>query len=252
MMTKKKLAILIGFGAFAIISLVIIYRSYWMPPPPFPTNDEMIEEINKTFPKASVSLIQAAMAAGDRHMLVPFISRTNDYGLSYWGLNQGKWKVMSIHTKGSPWVWKIKQHDPSTYYLVWNIAPEDQVDSISFYLLRNRGYQISGGTDHYYNPRVQMEENVSLHDKSYGAMQLPNDWVEAINAFTIEGTARQTDWFGNLIQSNQYIDFRWMPRDQLGNEVFTEASVNGSSFSNGKIHLNFVMYVNEKELEQFK
>lgn len=247
-MTKKKLAVFIGI--FVILSWLILYGSYFKTPPPFPANDEVIKAMNKAFPKASANVVQDTIAVGDHHMLVPFISHSNDYGMSYWTLEKNKWQIASIQTKGEPWLWEIVRNDPSTHYLVWNIDPEDQLASIHFYYLKKRNYLVIKGTEHYYYPQVQMEEYVSLEEKSYGVMQLPSDWIATINALNAIETVSQTDWFTNQFNVHQQFTFGWIPRDQMGNTVFPKASVNSDSFSTGKIHLGFVRMLNEEELEQ--
>ena len=44
-------------------------------------------------------------------------------------------------------VWKIDRNDPSSFQFVWNIHPEDQLSSIHFYLIRDRGYHITEGIE---------------------------------------------------------------------------------------------------------
>ena len=111
-------------------------------------------------------------------------------------MEKDKWRVASIDTNGRPMVWKIDRNDPSSYQFVWNIHPEDQLSSIHFYLIRDRGYHITEGIEHYY-PRVQMETKISLQEKSYGLIPLPDDWVTVMDALIKVESAKQHDLFFN-------------------------------------------------------
>ena len=55
---KKKLMILIGLGILVLLSSAIIYWIYFSKPVIFPTNEQLVEEINSFFPEAAASVIQ--------------------------------------------------------------------------------------------------------------------------------------------------------------------------------------------------
>ena len=55
---KKKLWILIGLGILVVLSSAIIYWFYFSKPVTFPTNEQLVEEINSIFPEAAASVIQ--------------------------------------------------------------------------------------------------------------------------------------------------------------------------------------------------
>ena len=184
----------------------------------------------------------------EHHVLVPFISNKDDYSLSYWVWQKHKWRVASIDTNGRPMVWKIDRNDPPSYQFVWNIHPDDQLSSIHFYLIRDRGYHITEGVENYY-PRVQMEKKVSLKEKSYGLMPLPNEWVTVMNSFIKVESAKQPDLFFNDFSPEQYMSFGWIPYDQANKETFPERSVNGNGYSNGKVELEHVMILDKGDIE---
>ena len=50
---KKKLWILIGLGILVVLSSAIIYWFYFSKPVSFPTNEQLVEEINSIFPEAA-------------------------------------------------------------------------------------------------------------------------------------------------------------------------------------------------------
>jgi len=249
MMGKSTNYIIIGI--IAIVSLGTLYWLYFSPPPPTPTEDKIIEEMNLLFPTADVHMIQDIIYADDRHALVPFISKNNEHGLSFWATKQGKWKPVSIHTTGGPWVWKIKKNDPSKHYLVWNIATEEQPAYIQFYLMKNRDYLVLSGKEYFYYPGIQLEKQISLAEKSYGMIPFPNDWTETMAALSAMERSQQNDMFFHSFSSHQQLSFGWMAYDELGNVIFPKFSDRSSSFSNGNINMTFVRMLNESELEAF-
>ncbi|WP_428909970.1 hypothetical protein [Niallia sp. Krafla_26] len=244
-MTRKKLWIVIGI--FIVLLSAIIYWSYFSKQATFPTNEQLVEEMNRVFPEARSSEIQDRIFVDEQHVVVPFISEKNDYGLSYWVWQKRKWRVASIDTKGRPMVWKVNQRDPSTFHFVWNIDPDDKLDSIQIFLIRDRGYGITEGKE-YYDPRVQMDTKISLQDKTYGALGLPENWVAFLDAFGKVETAEQPDLFFSFPEPA--MTFGWIPYDQEGKETFPEHSVNGSGFSNGDGDLEHVMIMDKGELER--
>lgn len=246
-MKKKKLwAFIVGIAI--ILSTAMIYWFYFPKPASFPTDEQLIEEINGFFPEADASVIQDTLPADERHTLVPFISNKDDYGLSYWVWQKHKWRVVSIDTKGQPRIWKIDRDDPSSFQFVWNIHPEDQLSSIYYYLIRDRGYHISEGIDHYY-PRVQMEKRVNLQEKSYGLMQLPNEWVAFMNSYINTESAKQSNKFFYNFFPEQSMFFGWIPYDQANKEALLDRSVNGNGYSNGKVDTDYVRILNKADIE---
>lgn len=209
-------------------------------PTSFPTNEQLVEEMNSIFPEATASIIQDTIPIDERHVLVPFISKKDGYGLSYWVWKNHKWKVASIDTKGQPMLWKLNINDPSSFYFVWNIDPKDQLSSIHFYLIRDRGYRITEGIEHY-DPRVQMEKRVSAQEKSYGLMQLSDDWVTFMNAYIKVESAKQSP--------EQDMVFGWIPYDQTNKETFPGSSVNGTGYSDGEVDLEYVMILDKGDIE---
>ncbi|MFZ0443614.1 MAG: hypothetical protein WAM95_02975 [Bacillus sp. (in: firmicutes)] len=246
-MGKKRLWTLIGLVIFVVLSLAITYWFYFSKPATFPTNEQLVEEINSIFPEAAASIIQDTIPVDEHHALVPFISNKDDYSLSYWVWKKHKWRVASIDTKGRPMVWKIDSNDPSSFRFVWNIHPDDQLSSIHFYLIRDRGYHVTEGIEHYY-PRVQMKKKVSLKEKSsYGLMPLPDEWVTIMNSLKKVESAKQPDLFFNDFFPEQYMSFGWIPYNQANKEAFPERSVNGSGYSNGD--LEHVMILDKEDIE---
>jgi hypothetical protein len=248
-MMRKKLGILIGLVIFVVLSSILIFWFYFSKPVPFPTNEQLVKEINSIFPEAEVDVIQETIPVDTRHVVVPFISNENDNGLSYWVWQRHKWMVATIDTKGEPKIWKINKKDPSSFHLVWNINPEDQLSSIRFYLIRDRGFQITEGIENYV-PRVQMEKKVSLEEKSFGVMQLPVEWAGFMNSIIKVESAKQTDLFFNNSFPVHSMYFGWIPYAQGDKETFPEGSVNGNGYSNGNLDLEHMMILGIEDLGQ--
>ena len=247
-MTKKKVRNLVGLGVLVVLSSIIIYWFYFSTPISFPTNEQMVKEINSVHPEAAASVIQETIPVDERHVVVPFISNENDYGLSYWVWKKHKWRVVTIDTKGEPKVWKINRKDPSSFHLVWNIHPEDQLGSIAFYIIRDRGYQITEGIENYV-PRIQLEKKVSLQEKSYGMMELPDEWMGVMNALIEVDSPQKPELFYNDFFPERNMFFGWIPIDQSDKEIFPEGSLNGSGFSNGNVDLEHLMILGKGDLE---
>lgn len=245
-MGKKRKSIVIALCVLLV--MVLIYWFYFSPPVPFPTNEQLAKDMNRVFPEAAVSSIQDTIVVDDRHVVVPFISDTNDYGLSYWVWQKRKWQVGMIDTNGDPIIWITDRNDLSSYQFVWNIHPEDQLGSMEFYLIRDRGYQISGETE-FYSPKVQMKKNIFLDEKSYGVMSLPKDWATFMNSIKKVESANQSGLFVNDFYSVQNMYFGWISYNQSGKETYPEHSGNGSGYGNGLVDREFLRTLDHDELE---
>ncbi|WP_047983235.1 hypothetical protein [Ornithinibacillus californiensis] len=249
MMKKKRL--------WFVIAMVLlagwIYWFYLAKPTAFPTNEALLNEINRVDSGASASEIQDTLVLDAKHVLVPFISDRDDYGLSYWVWEKHKWRVAAISSRGEPRIWKIDRGDPSTYHFVWNIHPEDEMTTMDFYLLRDRNYHISnyGGEDQRdtYYPGIQLGTDVSL-SKSYGAMKLPEEWVSVMDAFNQMGISNQSNMFFNSFFPAQYMQFGWIPSYQEGVELSLERTFNGHVYyTDVDITLDYLRILNEGDLE---
>lgn len=252
-MNKKKLRVRISVGIAFVLVIGLIYWFYLASPTSLPTNEELISELNRVDSQSSAREIQDTLVLDERHVLVPFISDKGDYGLSYWVWNKHKWRVAMISSRGEPRVWKIDSGDPSTYYVVWNIHPEDKMTRMDYYLLRDRNYHITnyGGDDQRdtYYPELQLGTSISL-DESYGAMKLPDEWVSVMNAFNQMDKSSQSDKFLNSFFPEQYMQFGWLPSYQDGVEPTLDRSFNGHGYyTDVEIDLGFIRFLDETDLE---
>jgi hypothetical protein len=133
--------------------------------------------------------------------------------------------------------------------LVWNIHPDDQLKQIKFYVIRDRGYSITGGANETYYPRIQMNLIVSLEEKSYGVLQIPKEWASFITSLKNTQSAKQPNLFFNQFSAERQVFYGWIPYDRNNKETFTRQSVNGNGYSNGGVNTDYLMILNESDVE---
>ncbi|MFJ7936562.1 hypothetical protein [Sporosarcina sp. NPDC096371] len=249
MATKKRKLFAAGLLAVLLASAVLTWF-YFSKPTSFPANDQLVETINNTMPQAEADMIQDSIYVDAQHVFVPFISKKGDYGVSYWVWQKAKqkWKVGSISTSGEPLLWRIDKKDPSTYYFVWNIHPDDQLDAVQFYLVRDRGYHISDGKENYFS-KVQMEKKESLQEKSYGVLNFPDEWVSFINPLMRVESAKQPNIFFTSFYPEHALLFSWISYDRMGQEKYPERTGNGSSHTDGGVDIDYVNFFSESAIE---
>lgn len=248
MVAKRRLLAFSGL-VLLIILAGALYWFYFSKPGLFPKDEQLIMEINRLFPEAKAGTIQDTVQIDDKHIVVPFISKYDQYGVSYWVWEKHKWQTAYIDTRGQPHVWKIDRNDPSSYYFVWNIHPRHQLSNMKFYCIREREYHVTNGKE-LYKPRLQMEKNVMFEGKSYGVMHLPEKWGAAISSVMKVNAAKNPDIFFNQIPSEQQLYFGWIPYDQSGKEKFPEDGVaSGNGFSSGSADIEYVMVLSEEDVE---
>lgn len=245
-MKKNKILILVVLGLFVLV-IPIVYWFYFSKPDPFPAKKHLISEINSVYPEAEARIIQDTLHMDDRHVLLPFISKNGSYGLSYWVWKNHKWGMASVDTKGEPRIWEINKKDPSTFRFVWNLDPNDHLNHLKFFFIKDRNFLVSDGKETYY-PRLQMEKKVSLIGKSYGVQKLPNDWIKIMNSLLKIESAQQP---GVFLLNNSIPDqyFGWNPYDEKGKEMIPQGSMNGNEYTNGDEDISFIRIINETELE---
>jgi hypothetical protein len=246
-MSKQRKLVIVKIG-FIIILTFFIYWFYFSKPGPFLKNNDILLEMNRTYPEVSAKTVQDTIFLDKKHVFVPFISERDRYGLSYWIWKNHKWKVAYIENAGQPKIWKISKKDLKTHYFIWNIHPEDQLKTLRFFLIRNRGFH--GTNDSYsYLPRVQMENSVSIKQKPYGVMKMPKDWVSFMSPFIKVESAKLPESIFQTFILEQHMYIGWIPYDQSGKETFPEKSVNGNGYSMEDIVIDHVMILNEVDLK---
>ncbi|MDT8860229.1 hypothetical protein N0O92_08280 [Alkalihalobacillus sp. MEB130] len=237
--------------AIILVLVVSLYFYFHSKPSEFINESELIKVINTQYYDADVLdsvEIQEVVFLGETHVFVPFVSNDN-YGTSYWVWRNRSWELGGINTIQQPYVWKVEPEDPSTYVVVWNIDPEQEMKEFDIYLLNRRGYSVSNDV-HHYTPRVQLNVTVSFETKenSYGVMSLPDEWKTFLDSYVKVEQSKQPDsfMFDFIHPSNVY--FAWMPYDERG-ELSIPVSPNGAGRGYGEIHLENLSTIPEYELE---
>ncbi|MDN3019861.1 hypothetical protein PH210_27280 [Paenibacillus sp. BSR1-1] len=248
----NKRFVLIGLvGVFIILTAAAWF--YWVnfsKPASFPANEQLIERMNKVFPTAAVKSIQDHVQVDERHVFVPFVSEEGRYGVSYWEWKKNKWKLLHIDNAGVPRLWKINSNDPSTFYIVWNSHPDDKVSYMKLYFIRDRGFQGHDGIETYI-PKIQLEKKVTLTDKSYGVLPMPADWSAIMKSLQQAGNPNISDrLFDSVFPNINNLHFGFIPFDQSNQEAVIMNSVNGSSFTNGDINLDYISILSKSEIEE--
>lgn len=245
-MTKKRFWSFIGVVG-VIFVVVIVYSFSFLEPKPFPSDEQVLDEINSVFPKAGAEVFQNTFFLDEQHVYVPFISDANANGISLWEWKNGKWKIVYIATAGHPIVWKTDKKDPSSYQIVWNFSEQSNVDFMKFYLMKRRNYHVSNNVEHYF-PGLQMEEKIKISERPYGSMQMPNEWISVIQSEN-KLSPNETDLFTNFMNYPQYFTFHWLPYDKSEKVMDPLELSNGNSIWNDVIDLENVLWINESELE---
>lgn len=233
----------------AVIALIAVYLYYGNTKPiSFPSNEVVIKSMNEHFPTASASEILASVQLDKRHVFVPFKSSSDRYGASYWVYEKREWRIARIDTSGQPYIWKLNFRDPSTYRIVWNLDPRDQLNELQYYLIGERYYSVSEGI-HFYTPRIQKQMTVSLEERTYGAIPLPEEWENILSEnFERFGAKQPTTIFRNSYSSSQMY-MGWIPYHRQGESTFPSNSVNGDGYSQGDSDFDYMRLLNETDLE---
>lgn len=218
----------------ALVLVIAILSAYWFylaKPSGLPTEKEIMSMAAKEDTTFRPDNIQEILAIDSTHVLVPFITSKDTYGLIFVVWKHHKWAMDSIVTNGSPRIWTFKKNDPSSQYIVWNMHPDDQLGQIDFYLLKRRSYSGSGGISTY-EPGTQMKTTALLDESTYGFKKLPKDWAYYMENFKDTSRNEPHSMFDNFFShSSMYIG--WLPMNKNGESVFPEQSVNGESYHRG-------------------
>ncbi|WP_423406779.1 hypothetical protein AABM38_12800 [Heyndrickxia sp. MSNUG] len=236
--------------AFVVVFLAAFF-GYWYylsPPGKFPNKQTAIVEMMDTFPEADIKEIQDVTFLDIKHVYVPFITNHEGYGSSFWQWEQHEWKFVSIDTGSTPRIWTIDPENPASTYIIWNFHPDNHLTSLTFYLMKERGYSISDGKQNY-QPEVEMKLKTNIEDKpSYGSIQLPKEWQDFIisERHLMESQSTEplfSDWF----QPPQY-NFGWRSKSKNGSEDYPPYPQNNNGFGTGDYFIEFMRYVDKEDL----
>ncbi|RLQ93778.1 hypothetical protein [Falsibacillus albus] len=243
---KKRIWILSSTIVLLIIITLVMYRFFPWPPSAFPKESQLTKRMNGLTVTIQADKIQAIVELDATHKLVPFVSTKHTYGLSFWVWNKHEWELDSIDTEGSPRIWKMDNNDLAAQYIVWNLKPDDNLKTLDFYLMKDRGYMVSGGAETYM-PKIQMKDTVKVHGQSFGIIKLPEEWVYIMKQTSRVSNRQQPDYFFETADPNIHIG--WQSKDQNGNEYYPETPNHGYSYRIGNDDLEVMMPIDNTDLE---
>ncbi|MCM3732618.1 hypothetical protein M3196_13175 [Fictibacillus nanhaiensis] len=237
---NKKLSLIV----FSIlIVFAAVYLLYYSKPAELPAKDELLQKINSTLLNIGATKVQDTIYVDDTHVFVPFITKNNKYGKSFWTWNKYKWEVTSIQSGGQPSIWKIDKENPNSYKIVWNIHPDDKLDSMNLYLMRERNYHITGDI-HVYQPGVQMVQKINITNRLFGSMDLPKNWANFLDSILRVELDKP---FINTFELEQAMYFGWNNGKKYDENTYPKLSQNASGIQNDD--LSYVRYMDDNDLE---
>ncbi|MCM3758384.1 hypothetical protein M3197_13015 [Sporosarcina aquimarina] len=235
----------------SVLLLVFMWWNY-SPPSQFPDERQLLREMNDALNQFGtsdqVAEIQKVIQADRRHVAVPYISEDGNYGMSFWIWGKWKWKLINLESNGEPRLWMIDRNDPSSYFLTWNIAPETGAKKLNAYMIRRRDFGMMDGKN-YYSPRIQMSKEIVLTEESFGAISLPPAWQEVLQSAIRLDETETFSWFDSYPPSAMQYEFGWNALDRDGKSVSQEVFFNGTQYSFGSSDFQYMMVIDERELE---
>ncbi len=243
-MNKRTLQFLSGL--IVIIAAGLAYWFYLAPPGGFPDKEEVSGTMLGSYPNIHIAEIQDIIFLDDEHVFAPFITKEEGHGISLWNWKQHEWQLEGYSIGSMPYIWKISPDEPSTYKLLWNFHPGNDLDYLTFYMVKERGYSISDGI-HHYQPGIQMDFESDAETKSYGYSSIPKEWQEFISADNkqMESLIQDT-LFSNLYPPAQYY-FGWSSTAKDGSVEYPSYPDDSGSGSGGS-SIEYLRFLTKDEV----
>ncbi|OEH86587.1 hypothetical protein BHU72_10015 [Desulfuribacillus stibiiarsenatis] len=236
-MKQNKIWIQTSIAAFLIIT-VGVYYYYFSGPTDFLNDDQAIEALNRYYFNPKAMEIQDVVFLDEKHVLVPFITE-NGYATSCWTWKNRSWRIEGIDTSQLPFLWKTNPKAPSSYALIWNISPDNDIATIDFYLIGRRGYYVSDSV-HRYTPRIQLHTTVlyEKEEKSYAVVPIPNEWIAFLDSYEkVEKSKQPRRHFYNFMQPYS-LEYAWIPYNESGEVTFPKFAQGMASGGANIVHLS--------------
>ncbi|MFG6149921.1 hypothetical protein [Halobacillus sp. B23F22_1] len=239
-MKKKKL--IIGTLLLVVVLTAVIIFTFNSPGPgDLPENSAIKEEIESSLDGVRIEEIVDRQQVGDDHAFFPFLTDDGHRGMSVWKVENGKWTIGASDNGGEPSLWKIDPEDPDTFYIIYHLHPDDDVDKIDFYMKRERNYHVTGEHQSYV-PQIMAKEEVEV-SRDYGVQPVPEIWRKLYNQL---GALTPTFSISN---PNQQIQTSYVSYDDEGEHTRLEQTLGNQSFSNGE-QTDFIIWMDPLELEE--
>lgn len=144
--------------------------------------------------EVNVNTIFEQIALDEKHVFIPHLSSDNQYGYSLLEWVDNKWEVTYVTSSGEPLLWNIAEGSQSESYFIWNLETKYNIDYLTFYMIKHRNFR-SGWGGEFYEPAIQIENNVSLGDKPYGIYKVSDEWQRIWKATQIKVEEQEEDLF---------------------------------------------------------
>ena len=229
-----------------LISGGFLYWYYLTPPAAFPKQEEIKAILNNPYNRVEIAEIQDTIFLDDEHVYIPFKTEEEGHGISFWEWEKQEWQLSSFSTGSMPQIWKIDSDDPSSHYIMWNFHPENNLDYLTFYLIKERGFSVSEGRQQY-DPGIQMEYRAEAGKKSYGYTSIPLDWQKYMKAENKMMTARMPDsLFADFLPPASYY-FGWQSTSSDGSTEYPSYP-NNNGFGSGGSSTEHLRFLNENDI----
>jgi hypothetical protein len=213
---RKKVLVLI-LVILILISAGFLYWYYLAPPAAFPEKEEIKVIMNDPYNRVGIAEIQDSIFLDDKHVYIPFITKEEGHGISFWEWEKHEWQLSSFSTGSMPQIWKIDSDDPSSHYIMWNFHPENDLDYLTFFLIKERGFSVSEGKQEY-DPGIQMEYRAEAGGKTYGYASIPSDWQKYMEA--------ENNRMASMVPDSLFADFFPLPQYYFG---WRSTAIDGST-----------------------
>lgn len=232
------ISILIAFGIF--------YWYYLAPPAGFPDKEKIKAVLSDPNNRVDIAEIQDTIFLDDKHVYIPFITEKDGHGISFWEWKKHEWQLSSFSTGSMPQIWKIDSDDPSSHYIMWNFHPKNNLDFLTFFLIKERGFSVSDGKEKY-DPGIQMDYRAEVGEKSYGYTSIPTEWQKYMEAENkLMAAMKPNSLFNDFFPPAQYY-FGWQSTSVDGSTEFPSYP-NMNGFGSGGSSTEHLRFLNENDI----
>lgn len=244
-MDKRLLWFFVGLIMIVAGGLASWY--YLSPPVSFPDKEEVSNIMMSSYPNINISEIQDTIFLDEEHVFAPFITKTDNRGISLWKWKNHDWQLTGVSTGSMPYIWKIEPNVPSTYHIFWNFHPDNDLDHLTFYLMEERGYLISEGI-HHYQPGIQLDFKTGPGMLSpYGYSSIPDEWQTFIISENKQlESLKPNPFFSEFFPPPQYY-FGWNSTANDGLVVYP-AFPDGNGFGSGDSTIEPIRFLEKNEV----
>ncbi|MDV2687189.1 hypothetical protein RYX56_22855, partial [Alkalihalophilus lindianensis] len=84
-----------------------------------------------------------------------------------------------FNTIVDPYIWRVDPDDPASFYVIWNVVPDNNLATIDLNLFNERSFRSNHDGGYKYIPRFQFKHMIELDlaNSSYGVEAFPDEWT---------------------------------------------------------------------------